>query len=162
MKSPAADNLLILGYGNPLRADDGAGVAVIERLAAMGATPPDPPVSVLTAHQLLPEHTDDLRRAARVVFIDASTRLPPGEVTFEPIAGTDADAAPLGHHLRPARLLGMCQAMYGRRPAAWQMAVGVESLGYGLALSPVVERAVESMANTLAAFIEQTHEQSHA
>ena len=43
--------VLVIGYGNTLRSDDGAGVVAAERLAeAIGSR-----ATVLTRHQLLPD-----------------------------------------------------------------------------------------------------------
>lgn len=147
---------LVLGYGNPLRGDDGAGAAVIERLQrpsplpeAEGAAATSPltkaeEVGLLTAHQLMPEHVDELVQADHVIFVDASVEVPAGEVRARTVvADTTGEAATTAHHMTPAVLLGLCEAMYARAPAATTIAIGVEAMGYGEALSPTVDRAVD-------------------
>ena len=62
---------LVIGYGNRLRSDDGAGPRVAERLASDG-------VAVRVCDQLVPELADDLKGRAVVVFVDAATSSRPG------------------------------------------------------------------------------------
>ena len=62
-------DVLVIGYGNTLRGDDGIGPAVageIDRLAVPG-------VRVIVVHQLTPELAADLAACRRAVFIDAAT-----------------------------------------------------------------------------------------
>ena len=64
-----AEDVLVIGYGNPLRGDDGAGWKAAELLAE------DPRLAgavVLARHQLTPELADDVSRASLVVLVDAS------------------------------------------------------------------------------------------
>ena len=60
--------VLIVGYGNPLRGDDGVGWRAAERLR--GAIR-DPDVEIHALHQLTPEVMEALGRADRAIFIDA-------------------------------------------------------------------------------------------
>jgi len=141
---------LIIGYGNTLRGDDGAGVAAARRLAdRLGDA-----VDVLTAHQLLPELACEIADAAAVVFIDASVALPPGRVAVTPLAATTIDPGPTAHHLTPAALLAMAGCLFGRQPRAHAVAVGVAALDYGERLSPAVDRAVDELTETVAALID--------
>jgi hydrogenase maturation protease len=102
------EDVLIIGYGNALRTDDGLGWHAAGVLAAdprlAGAT-------ILRRHQLTPELALDIGSAARVIFIDASNGAP-GSVTIEPIepiAATPAAAAPgWSHHVDPSVLLARC------------------------------------------------------
>jgi hydrogenase maturation protease len=57
---------LVIGIGNPLRRDDGAGWWLARR-----AEPWLPAAQLRTVHQLTPELAEDLAAAARVLFIDA-------------------------------------------------------------------------------------------
>ena len=60
-------DLLVIGVGNTLRGDDGAGIRVVEQIRRS----PDAP-ECLTVHQLTPELADTIRLHARVCFVDAS------------------------------------------------------------------------------------------
>ncbi len=59
---------LVIGYGNDLRCDDGAGRAVADRIEAMAL----PGVEVRSVQQLAPELALDIACAETVVFVDAS------------------------------------------------------------------------------------------
>jgi hydrogenase maturation protease len=67
--------LLIIGYGNPLRGDDGLGVEVACCLKEIIR---DESVEVLSQHQLMPELADPVSRASLVVFVDARVGDTPG------------------------------------------------------------------------------------
>jgi hydrogenase maturation protease len=111
---------LILGLGNPLRGEDGLGPALIGRLAASWE---NREVALLSVHQLLPEHCELLRDAERVLFIDASLAISPGDAQLTPVS-RNATAAPFTHVLTPASLLALTAAVYGRAPQAWQLQIG--------------------------------------
>ncbi len=58
---------LVIGYGNTLRSDDGAGPFVARALEARVPAG----TRILDAHQLTPEMAIDISVATRVVFVDA-------------------------------------------------------------------------------------------
>ena len=67
---------LVIGYGNPLRRDDGFGAVVANEVGHRLDA------AVLAPQQLLPEHTDIVRRALSVIFVDASIGVEsPGNIT---------------------------------------------------------------------------------
>jgi hydrogenase maturation protease len=106
--------MLILGYGNTLCGDDGVGVYVAQAL--LDADLPDT-VRVVTAYQLLPEMAADIYDESHVIFVDARVGHSPGEITREVIRPDKRMDSP-GHHLLPARLLGLTCALYGTCPEA--------------------------------------------
>ncbi|PPT05423.1 NADH-reducing hydrogenase maturation factor [Geitlerinema sp. FC II] len=59
--------MLVIGYGNSLRGDDGIGRAIAEQVASWNL----PHVRSLSLHQLTPELAEELSRVDRAVFIDA-------------------------------------------------------------------------------------------
>ncbi len=137
---------LVIGFGNPLRGDDGAGPAVAR---AAQLTRPD--VAVLTPHQLLPELAPDIAAARVVVFIDAAPDVPAGEVRCQPV---DPSAAPrLDHILSPAALVGLGLAVFGHAPQAWLVEVGAASFDLGGALTPLVASAVPRAAELVRTLI---------
>ena len=62
-------NFLVIGYGNTLRSDDGAGQIVAEKIAQWNL----PGVRSLAVHQLTPELAEIIAQADAVIFIDAIT-----------------------------------------------------------------------------------------
>ncbi|EQD29207.1 hydrogenase maturation protease, partial [mine drainage metagenome] len=73
---------LIIGYGNPMRGDDGAGPALVEALHKRLGDNADRDLEIVSCMQLTPELTHDMSRSQRVIFADASVRIPAGKVTI--------------------------------------------------------------------------------
>lgn len=127
--------VLVVGYGNPLRRDDGAGPAVAGRFAGR------PGVRVVVAQQLVPELADELGKCERVVFVDAAAGA--DRVEVRPLAPANVEPA-LGHSGDPAWLLGLTAAVYGKRPAAWLVTIPARDLGFGEGLTVATAAAVEN------------------
>ncbi|HEY4753575.1 MAG TPA: hydrogenase maturation protease [Candidatus Limnocylindrales bacterium] len=148
---PAA-GVLVVGYGNPLRSDDGVGPAVADRLAA------DPRLrgaEVRTQHQLTPELALDASTASLLVLIDAADDVPPGDVAIRDLAprsrGGTADALagrsgeggpPLTHNVDPASVVTLAEELWGSAPRTVLVGIGPASLELGDRLTPVASAAV--------------------
>lgn len=133
-------NTLVIGYGNPLRGDDGVGWRVAE---AVAAALPDGAADVLTVHQLTPELAEPISRAARVIFIDAAAEGQPGEVCCFALEDAGRQPALQGSHLTtPDALLGMAAELFGRCPPAHMITVAGESFELSETLTPTVAAAV--------------------
>ncbi len=126
--------ILILGYGNPLRSDDGLGWRAAEDLARRFS--PDE-VEIRTCHQLLPELVVPVSQADTTFFIDARQDGEPGEVRCEPVVPQSASLR-FSHQLSPAAILAWSQELYGRSPRAFAVSVCGHCFDLGETLSPVV------------------------
>jgi hydrogenase maturation protease len=132
---------LVIGYGDSLRSDDGAGPRIAELLA------PAENLAVLARHQLLPDLAADLKGRDVVVFVDAGTELEPGLVSARRVTPSDAaEAAGLTHHCSPGALLRLADRLYGARPRAFLVTVGAVSFELGEELSPPVAAALPKAA----------------
>jgi hydrogenase maturation protease len=130
------DGVLVIGYGNALRSDDGFGWHAAARLAddprMAGAT-------VLQRHQLTPELALDLSQASFAIFVDASTG-PAGIVTVRAVRDAADSTVTYTHHVDPSVLLALARDLYGRAPEAVTVSVGVGTTDPGERLSPPLER----------------------
>jgi hydrogenase maturation protease len=144
----AAPRVLVIGYGNPLRRDDGVG----PRAAAAVASWQLPGVVAREVYQLVPELADDLSRVEWALFVDAS--LDTSEVHACEAAPSPAPAC-LDHTSDPARLLALTAAVYGRRPRAWLLTVPAADFGFGEALSPASEDGLRSALAWARAWLEE-------
>jgi hydrogenase maturation protease len=142
---PHTLNTLVIGYGNTLRGDDGAGIVAAELL--MGRIH-DPDIEILGQHQLTPELMEPISRAAHVIFIDASVSGRPGKVHRIPLRPAPA-CARFTHQATPESLLAGAQALYGHTPEATLYTVPGRSFETGEGLSPAVRRAVNELVATL-------------
>jgi len=147
--------VLVIGYGNTLRSDDGVGPAVAARLAA------DPRMAgadIRAEHQLTPELAVDVSKAALLVLIDAGADEAPGEVSVRRLGvgdgvATDPGAA-MTHHVDPAGIVGLARELWGAAPPVVMVSVGPESLEVGESLSEVVERAAARAAEVVVSIVE--------
>ena len=146
------EGVLVVGYGNPLRTDDGVGWHVAERLA-------DDPrlegVAVLRRHQLTPELALDISAASRVVLVDARHGLVAGTFTVARVERAEGSATTWSHDLGPPSLIALADELYGRVPAVVLVSCGVHSLEIGDRLSPAVEAAVPRVVDAVADLVSE-------
>jgi hydrogenase maturation protease len=136
---------LIVGYGNALRGDDGAGYLAAELLRDRIQ---DPEIEILSQHQLLPELMEPISRAAHVIFIDASVSGRAGKVHRIPLRPAPA-CSRFTHHATPESLLAGAQSLYGHTPEATLYTIPGRFFETGQKLSPSVRRAVDELVATL-------------
>ena len=157
MKSAGTDKpVLIVGYGNILRRDDGVGCAAAGLLADVL---PASSVTVCTAHQLLPELAEPVSRARLVVFIDADAELPVGTSETRILRPAPPRPKAVGHHQAPEGILQLAADLFDHSPQAILYTIGGADFSYGCDLSaPVaaaVRRLVAEIAATVIAFLEE-------
>jgi hydrogenase maturation protease len=139
-------NTLIVGYGNPLRGDDGVGQAVAQAFADDTAIDG---VEAIACHQLTPELAERFAAAARVVLIDAAVGREAGGVSVVSLQPAPTPSSNLGHHVEPSQLLRLAQRLYGRSPEAYLVTVGAHSLALGEGLSAPVAAALPEVIATV-------------
>lgn len=142
---------LVLGYGNALRGDDGAGPELVARAAAWNL----PGVTALAVPQLTPELAAHLAECDGVVFVDA--RAGGRTVDLTPLRAEPRGGGP-GHLGRPAALLALARAVYGATPAAWLLTVPAVEFGLGAKLSPVTREALAAAEAHLRALLKTGRE----
>ncbi len=135
-------SILVIGYGNTLRSDDGVGPCLAERVEALKI----PRVRVLAVHQLTPDLAADVAEAQLVIFIDATTRADCDGVEISRIVAAQAEDS-VSHSAKPDAILGLSCLLYGHSPEAWLVTIRAVCLDYGESLSPAVaERAEQALA----------------
>jgi hydrogenase maturation protease len=150
---PAAP-VWVIGIGNTLRRDDGAGWLLAQALAAT-LEEAGCPVHLTLQPQLLPELAAEATelQPAQVIFVDASTAV--SSPHFTPLSpGTVADSS---HGLTPAGLLTLLQRLYALQPAAWLLQTPGQEFGHGEGLSENARQALQA-APALAACWLATHQ----
>jgi hydrogenase maturation protease len=136
---------LIIGYGNALRGDDGAGYIAAELLRDRIQ---DPRVEILSEQQLLPELMEPISRAARVIFIDASVSGHAGKFSRIPLRPAPA-CSRFTHHATPESLLAGAQKLYGHTADATLYTIPGRFFEPGQALTPSVLQAVIELVAAL-------------
>ena len=102
--------LVVFGWGNDARGDDGLGPLLLGRVARAGW----PDVTVIEDFQLQIEHALDLDGAEAALFLDAG-RDTPAPFTFTEIT-RGADASHTTHALAPEAVLDVYARSLGRTP----------------------------------------------
>jgi hydrogenase maturation protease len=132
--------ILVIGYGNTLRGDDGIGYQVAETVAEWQL----PQVRSIAVHQLLPELAADIAEVEIVVFVDAVVAIdfPAPNIIIAPlVAGEDATFST--HIITPQLLLGMTQKLYRATPVAYLLTIPAIDFTLGTTLSPLAIRGKE-------------------
>lgn len=152
-----ASGVLVIGYGNVLRSDDGVGwhaaalLAEDPRLA--GAT-------VMARHQLTPELALDVAAASLVILIDAQVGPAPGTIEVRRIGAgvvgtaTDTDPGTSSHHVAVEDLLALAGELGGHVPETVVIGIGVADLELGEELSVAVASALPAIVETVVRFVE--------
>ena len=141
---PGLKPLLLIGYGNPLRQDDGLGWRIAMAIEALGLAG----LRVLTAQQLTLELAAPIALAEAVVFVDAvygKSAANGSAQAIEPLAlkplhhnpqAPDPGPQTWSHQLAPQALLILAGQLYGHQPAALQLLVPARWNGHGEGFSP--------------------------
>lgn len=150
---------LIIGYGNPLRGDDGLGCFVAEQIAAA----PPSGVEVIVAHQLTPEMTLPISAAAHVIFVDASVEGQPGEIHIETVPNQPPSSNhAITHHFSPAALVWMAGKLFDHAPSATLITVTADNLDLGEGLSPPAVAAIPLVIERIQGMIQPDPDGSNA
>ncbi len=143
---------LLIGYGNPLRCDDGLGWFLADEFQA--AHPTDD-VHIIVAHQLTPEMAEAVSQAAAVLFIDAEIGSEPGCWSITPVSVELGEGlSALVHHLSPGQLLALAQTLYGFAPPGEILTVVGADFGYGEELSQTILDVLPDVRRTIHAFLQ--------
>jgi hydrogenase maturation protease len=140
--SPLGD-LLVLGFGNPGRLDDGLGPALAEAVEALGL----PGVTAEASYQLTVEDAAEVARHPVVLFADADVAGP------EPfwVQRLHAGVPPLSfssHAVEPQAVVSLAKSLFHAEPDAYVMGIrGYQFNEFGEYLSP---KAHENLAAAIA------------
>ncbi len=163
----AGTHVLVVGYGNVLRGDDGVGQEVAEAIwLQRDRLPGLARARVIWVTQLTPELALDVSDAGLAVFVDAACDgRPVGSVSVEVLPGPSVEPAdkcgaePGGpavvaeggrlssgagcwQDVSAAGLLRLAAELFGRAPVGVMVTVSVACTGAGEGLSPLVSAAV--------------------
>ena len=141
--------VLVIGYGNVLRTDDGIGRHAAEALAEGGRLQG---AVIQSVHQLTPELALDVSDADLVVLVDADEGTAPGTIATRRVERGGPRQA-WSHQLDPSGLADLAFELYGSEPALFVLGVGVASIEVGEGLSPPVEAALPAVLDAIVALV---------
>lgn len=118
MIGECAISILVIGYGNPGRLDDGLGPEFAERLLELDL----PDVTIESNYQLNIEDAELISRFDIVVFADASVdATEPFE--FKPLGKQAPMVGFSSHSITAGSLLGLAEDIFDATPSAYTLAI---------------------------------------
>jgi hydrogenase maturation protease len=139
------DKILIIGYGNVDREDDGVAWHILDMIARQ-LDLPEPSQGLedleqsqdwphlLCILQLVPELAEVIATYDQVCFVDAHTGAYPEDIRFEKIE-TEFQTSPFTHHMTPQTCLALAQTLYGYAPPGIAVSVRGHQFGFSNELS---------------------------
>ena len=141
--------IVIVGFGNTLRTDDGFGQIVAQQLRSVLG---DYPAVIIHQYtQLLPEHTELFRDARMVLFIDAD-RLQPGAIHFHVLPSQhtpETPSLPLPHMMTAENLVRLAHAILPKPPRAYLLSAGGYSFDAGENLTDEMKQIVKRVVSEI-------------
>jgi hydrogenase maturation protease len=134
----AQPRVLVIGYGNPGRLDDGLGPALAERLGDLAGEH----LTIDSDYQLTLEDAAAIAEHDIVIFVDADIS---GPVPFHFTRIQPAEEVSFStHSIRAESLLGLADTLFGKQVEGYVLGIrGYEFDDFGEGLS---DRAVENLA----------------
>lgn len=120
-----SNRILVIGFGNPARGDDGLGPALAERLEALQL----PGVTVECDYQLAVEHASLAAEHEVVIFVDAALDAE-DPFYFRPLAAAPSTPGFTSHGISPAEVLYLAGTCYGAYPDGYLLGIRARSGGF--------------------------------
>ncbi len=146
MTETSSGKILVIGYGNTLRKDDGLGPYLVRQIAGENW----PNVEAIAVLQLTPELCEQIAQASQVVFMDARMNFPETsplsdfqipENSFHIEKLTSGNRVTWDTHLScPTGLLFLTEKLFGVSPLSWWITVYGYDFSLGENLSPAALR----------------------
>jgi hydrogenase maturation protease len=139
--------ILVIGYGNPLRADDGLGCHVARQIAhdLRG----DERLEVVPCHQLAPEIAKQIAEAEFVIFVDACTEGEPGTITETTVLPDASFNGKFGDGMTPSTLMAAASALYGSCPSAVLFTMTGWCFEFGEQMSVIVAERFQGLVRMI-------------
>ena len=131
--------ILIYGYGNPGRFDDGLGIRLAEDLEAWIRKNKIDGVDCDTNYQLNIEDAEIISKYDLVLFADASEE-DIRDVSITRVSPSDSKIEFTMHAVSPAFVLDLCNQIYGKTPDTWLIHIKGEDWQFKEGLSRVAEK----------------------
>jgi len=138
--------ILVIGYGNTLRGDDGVGPRVAEAVGKLRL----PGVRTLICALLTPELADPISRTKKVIFVDAAVDASK-EVQWRELEPHETSQL-MAHAADPRTMLALARDVFGRVPEAWWLTIPAVDLGFREDFSPAVQRDFAAALKKVQAF----------
>jgi len=157
-------HILVVGFGNQFRRDDGVGPYVVNLVrVALGFLPLEPlddgfdtlgeAVDTIVLHQLTPELAETIKDYELLIFVDAHVGNLP-----DPIREVSLDAVYtqpfVSHQFHPSTVLALAQQLYGHAPRTVLFSIRGHDFDFGEGLSSETQALAHMVAMRIMATIQ--------
>lgn len=142
--------VMVIGYGNELRSDDGVGKKIANTIDSWNLSN----VKSRAVHQLTPELADELANVNLSIFVDATIN---ENMVVAPLLLTNDHHHSIGHFADPRSLLALTEFLYGKSPIAWLVTVPGENFELGDRISPTAEKGIAIALSKIMEILDQNH-----
>jgi len=147
----ASSQVLVVGYGNIHRRDDGIGPWVVNWVGHVLQHRKE--IRTLSLHQLDADLIEELRDIDLLILVDASVEEIEGGWRWMKVEPEFGDLPYLTHHVKPSFLLGLLQSIYHRCPQTWLVSVHGQDFGFGEMLSQEAEERACGVVSEIVRFL---------
>ena len=130
--------ILLIGYGNQTRSDDGVGWYVASEIEKKHPTN----IDVLKLNQLTLELAEDIKDRELVIFVDARINDGKEWLRIEDVE-PNYKLGLTAHYLTPEMLLAICERLYNKVPKAKLFSIRGLNFDFGEELSQQTKEAAE-------------------
>lgn len=142
--------ILIYGYGNPGRQDDGLGNALVEKMETWTRKENLKHISFDSNYQLNIEDAATIADKDLVIFADASVE-DIAQFKFTPV-DANSEVAFTSHAASPGYIVGLCRELYGKSPAVYLLHIRGYHWDFEEGLSV---KAMKNLESTISMLIEK-------
>jgi hydrogenase maturation protease len=145
--------ILVFGYGNPGRQDDGAGVVFVEELATWARTDERPWLTFDSNYQLNAEDALAVAQHDIVVFADATCDQLEGFrfIVLAPSAAVSFST----HAMSPESVIALARELYGANPAAYLLSLRGYEWEPNAVMTDPARRNIEAAGEFITPFLER-------
>ncbi len=141
MTFAASKKILVIGYGNPAREDDGLGPAVAEAIEKLNIEG----ITIDSDYQLTVEDSSAVAEHDVVIFIDASIE---GEKPFYFSQLTPKHKVSFSsHNITPEGVMGLAKELFNARTEAYVF--GIRGYSFSMFKETMTKKALENMQKAL-------------
>lgn len=135
-------NILVYGYGNPGREDDGLGNAMIEMLEQWKTEQSLTSLYLDANYQLNIEDATEMQGKDLVIFVDASIDETVEQYKLVPVKPSPKVEFTM-HATSPGFIMHLCEQIYGYTPPTWIMHIKGYSWNMKEALTPEARKNLQ-------------------
>ncbi len=144
----SSKKILVVGYGNTLRGDDGVGQIIAEKIEELKI----PNVETLALHQLTPDLAGSFAGYDEIFFIDASEEITQCEAQVFDISPSETPAQ-IEHAMTPQNLLRLSQDLFSSLPRSYCVIIPARSFEFTEELSSITMANIEPAIKIITARI---------